>query len=158
MGAGSSPTPPPGDRVLSMTREFSAPRRLVYEAWTQPDHLRHWWGPRGFTTLSCEMDLRPGGRWRVRSRSPEGTEVAEVGVFREIVPPQRLVFTHAWEDVQGDPGHETLVTVTFTEQAGKTRIDFRQAEFDSIESRDGHEEGWSSAFELLVEYLAELPA
>lgn len=144
--------------MLSMTREFSAPRRLVYEAWTQPDHLRHWWGPRGFTTLSCEMDLRPGGRWRVRSRSPEGTEVAEVGVFREIAPPQRLVFTHAWEDVQGDPGHETLVTVTFTEQAGKTRIDFRQAEFDSIESRDAHEGGWSSAFELLVEYLAELPA
>jgi uncharacterized protein YndB with AHSA1/START domain len=104
------------------------------------------------------MDLRPGGRWRVRSRSPDGTEVAEVGVFREIVRPQRLVFTHAWEDVHCVPGHETLVTVTFTEQAGKTRIDFQQAEFDSIESRDGHEEGWNSAFELLVEYLAELPA
>jgi len=158
MGAGSSPPPPPDERVLSMRREFDAPRRLVYEAWTQSDHVRHWWGPRGFVTLSCEMDLRPGGGWRVRSRSPEGAEYAEVGVFREVVPPERLVFTHAWEDLDGKRGQETLVTVTFTELGDRTRVDFRQAEFDSIKSRDGHEEGWSSAFELLVEYLAELRA
>ena len=92
----------------------------------------------------------------MRSRSPEGRDYAEFGVFREIVPMQRLVFTHAWEDANGKPGHETLVTVTFVEHDGKTRLDFRQAVFESIESRDGHEEGWSSAFELLVEYMAEI--
>jgi uncharacterized protein YndB with AHSA1/START domain len=156
--ANRPPPAPPTNWMLSMTREFDAPVRVIYEAWTTVEHIYRWWGPRGFTTLSCELDLRPGGRWRVQSRSSEGRQYTELGVFREIVPMQRLVFTHCWEDADGKPGHETLVTVTFSEHAGKTRLDFSQGAFESIESRDGHEEGWSSAFELLAEYLAEIKA
>lgn len=139
-----------------IARVFDAPVPIMYQAFTTPEHIRQWWGPRGFTTLSCEMDLRTGGVWRVRSRSAEGTEHAERGVFREVVPSRRLVFTHAWEDPEGRLGDETLVTLTFAELDGKTTIEFRQAVFDSVASRDGHEEGWSSAFELLVEYLGKL--
>jgi uncharacterized protein YndB with AHSA1/START domain len=156
MPVGNSPTMPPADRVLSLSRIFDAPVRIVYDAWTTPGRIQRWWGPRGFTTLSCEMDLRPGGRWRVHSRSNEGRDYAEHGVFREIVPLQRLVFTHCWEGANGTPGLETLVTVTFTAQNGKTRLDFRQAVFDSVESRNGHEEGWGSAFDLLAEFLADV--
>jgi uncharacterized protein YndB with AHSA1/START domain len=154
MPVANSPTMPPADRVLSMSRIFDAPVRIVYEAWTTPGHIQRWWGPRGFTTLSCEMDLRPGGRWRVHSRSNEGREYAEHGVFREVMPLQRLVFTHCWEGANGTPGLETLVTVTFAAQDGTTRVDFQQAVFDSVETRKGHEEGWGSAFELLAEFLA----
>jgi len=142
------------ERELVITRVFAAPRALVFKAWTEPERIKQGWGPRGFTTLSCEMDLRPGGVWRTRSRSPEGTEHAEHGVFREIVEPERLVFTQAWEDAESKPKHETLVTVTFVEQSGKTLLTFHQGVFASITSRDAHEGGWSSAFELLVEYLA----
>jgi uncharacterized protein YndB with AHSA1/START domain len=84
------------------------------------------------------------------------TEYVEVGTFREIAAPERLVFTHAWEDQQGRRGHETLVTVPFVEHDGKTTMAFQQAGFVSVTSRDGHAEGWSSAFELLTEYLATM--
>jgi len=143
------------ERELVITRVFDAPRPLVFKAWIEPERIKEWWGPRGFTTLSCEMDLRPGGAWRTRSRSPEGTEHAEHGVFREIVEPERLVFTQAWEHADGTPKHETLVTVTFVEQRGKTLLTFHHGVFESVTSRDEHESGWSSAFELLVEYLAK---
>lgn len=143
------------EHELVMTRVFPAPRALVFKAWTEPERIKQWWGPRGFTTLSCEMDLRPGGKWRTHSRSPEGKEYAEHGVFREIVEPERLVFTQAWEDAAGNPKHETLVTITFTEQGNKTLLAFRQGVFESVTSRDSHEEGWSSAFALLTEYLPQ---
>ena len=143
------------ERELVITRVFTAPRRLVFKAWTEPERIKEWWGPRGFTTLSCEMDRRPGGAWRVRSRSPEGKDYVSQGMFRELVEPERLVFTYAWVDAEGKPGHETLVTVTFAEQSGKTVLTFHQGVFESITSRDEHEEGWSSAFELLAEYQAK---
>jgi len=155
MAARSSTTTTATERELTITRVFAAPRALVFKAWTEPERVKQWWGPRGFTTLSCEMDLRPGGAWRTHSRSPEGKEYAEHGIFREIVPPERIVFTQAWEDTDGKPKHETLVTVTFTAQNGKTVLTFHQGVFESVSSRDSHEEGWSSAFELLVEYLAK---
>ncbi len=158
MTSASRPMLASADKVLAMTRDFDAPVRLVYEVWTQPAHIRRWWGPRGFTTLSCELDLRPGGHWRVESLSPEGTRHTEVGSFREVVPMKRLVLTHAWERVDGTHGHETLVTITFARHGNRTRVDFHQAVFDSVESRDGHEQGWGSAFELLVDYLAEIRA
>jgi uncharacterized protein YndB with AHSA1/START domain len=153
MAARSSTDWQPKDRELVITRVVDAPRSLVFKAWTEPERIRQWWGPRGFTTLSCEMDLRPGGAWRTRSRSPEGTDHNEHGVFQEIVAPERLVFTQAWEDADGKPKHETLVTVTFTERNGTTTMTFHQAVFASVTSRDAHNEGWSSAFDLLVEYL-----
>jgi uncharacterized protein YndB with AHSA1/START domain len=155
MAAKSNTMTTSAERELVITRVFDAPRRLVFKAWTEPERIKEWWGPRGFTTLSCEMDQRPGGAWRVRSRSLEGKDYVSQGIFRELVEPERLVFTYAWVDAEGEPGHETLVTVTFAEQSGKTVLTFHQGVFESTTSRDAHEEGWSSAFELLAEYQAK---
>jgi uncharacterized protein YndB with AHSA1/START domain len=139
---------------LVITRVFQAPPALVFSAWTEPEHLAHWSGPRGFTTPHHEMDLRPGGRYRACLRSPEGVDHWVQGVYREIQPPARLVMTHAWENEGGQPGPETLITVTFTEEGlGQTRMHFRQAGFTSRESREGHQGGWSSSFDRLAARL-----
>ncbi len=113
-------------------------------------------GPSGFTATFCEMDARPGGTYRACIRSPEGKDYWMQGVYREIVEPERLVFTFAWEDEKGEPGYETLVTVTFTEHEGKTQLTFHQAVFESVAERDSHHEGWSSCFDRLETYLAKL--
>jgi uncharacterized protein YndB with AHSA1/START domain len=141
---------------LRVTRLFAAPRDLVFRLWTDPAHLIHWWGPRGFRTLSCEIDLRPGGNWRIKSRAPDGMEFSSYGVFHDIVPPERLVFSHSF-DFPGKPlGPSTLVTLHFTEENGKTRLAFHQGVFTTIADRDGHEAGWSSAFDLIDDYLRQL--
>jgi uncharacterized protein YndB with AHSA1/START domain len=88
-------------------------------------------------------------------RSPDGTDHWLGGVYREIAPPERLVFTHAWEHDEGKPGHETLVTVAFAEQDGKTRLTFRQAAFESVADRDSHREGWTECLDRLEAYLDE---
>ena len=138
-----------------MTRIFDAPPSLVFRVWTEPQHLVHWYGPRGFTLPSCKLDLRPGGAWRSCMLSPEGREYWVRGVFLEIVEPKRLVFTYAHENEDGAPGHETLVTVTFAEQGGKTKLTLRQAVFESVKERDSHRGGWNSSLDRLVEYLAK---
>ncbi len=143
-----------GQGELVITRVFKAPPELVFAAWTQPERLAHWSGPEGFTTPHHEMDLRPGGRYRACLRSPEGVDHWVRGVYREVQPPMRLVMTHAWEDEGGQPGPETLITVTFDQEAaGHTRMHFRQTGFTSKESRDGHLGGWSSSFDKLAAHL-----
>lgn len=139
---------------LVITRVFKAPPALVFAAWTEPEHLAHWSGPEGFTTPHHEMDLRLGGRYRACLRSPEGVEHWVRGVYREVQPHVRLVMTHAWEDERGEPGPETLVTVTFAEEGpGRTRMNFRQSGFTSKQSRDGHQGGWSSSFDKLAAHV-----
>jgi uncharacterized protein YndB with AHSA1/START domain len=135
---------------LVITRVFNAPRSLVFQAWTEPRHLLRWSAPRGFDVIEATGDLRVGGTWRAGMRSPDGTEYWLGGVYREIRPDERLVFTHKWDEAQAV---ETLVTVTLTERDGKTEMDFRQTGFRSAESRDGHAGGWSEAFERLGEHL-----
>lgn len=142
-------------RELVITRVFDAPRSLVFKAWTEPERVMCWLGPKGFTALEFEMDLRPGGAWRSRMRSPEGTEYANGGIVREIVEPERLVFTFAWDDEDGKPGREMLVAITFAEREGGTEMTFTQAVFESAEDRDGHREGWGESFDRLAEYLAQ---
>ena len=141
------------DRELVITRTFDAPRGLVFKVWAQPEHLVRWWGPRDFTTPSLKMDVRPGGTYRTCIRSPEGKEHWMQGVYREVVEPERLAMTFAWEDERGQPGHETLVTVTFADEGGKTRLTFRQAVFESVADRDSHRKGWSSFLDRLERYL-----
>ncbi len=158
MAPSSSPAAAPADRVLSITRTFAAPRELVFKVWTQPEHLVRWWGPEGFTTPSCRMDVRPGGDYRTVIRSAEGREHRMCGTFREVVPPERLVMTFAWEDEQGELGHETLVTVTFEDVAGQTRLIFEQGVFETVEARDAHRSGWTAFLERLVAYLAATDA
>lgn len=138
---------------LVITRVFDAPARLVFRAWTEPEHLVHWSAPRGFTITHCEGDLRPGGAWRSCMRSPAGEDLWLGGVYREIVEGERLVFTHAWDGKDGRPGHETVVTVAFTEAGGKTTMIFRQAGFESVEARDGHRGGWTECFDRLAEHF-----
>jgi len=156
MSARNKPVAEADDRVLTITRVFDAPRELVFKVWSAPEHLARWWGPRGFTVLFFEADVRPGGGFRFGIRSPEGTEHWARGIYREVERPARLVFTTAWEDSEGKAQHETLVTLSFTEEKGKTRLSFRQALFESANARDLHEGGWSSTLDLLVEYLAAI--
>lgn len=144
------------ERELVVTRILDAPRALVFKAWTEPDRAARWWGPQGFVTLYCKMDVRPGGAFRVCMRSPEGTEYWKQGVYREVVEPERLVFTFAWEDPDGRPGHETMVTVTFAEHGTKTRLTLHQGVFETVTARDSHQSGWTSTVERLADYLANL--
>lgn len=139
---------------LVITRVFNAPRELVWKAWTDGETMSRWSAPHGFTIHHGERELRPGGAWRCGMRAPDGEDHWVGGVYREVTPPERLAFTHAWEE-NGKRGHETLVTVTLEAvEAGKTRMIFVQSGFDSTTSRDGHKEGWSEAFEQLTIILA----
>ena len=156
MNATISASPETIERELLITRIFDAPPALVFKAWTQPDRAARWWGPQGFVTLYCKMDVRPGGAFRVCMRSPEGSEHWKQGVYREVVSPERLVFTFAWEDAEGKPGHETVVTVTFAEHGTKTKLTLRQGVFETVTARDAHQGGWTSTLERLADYLAKL--
>src|SRR6202022_3575404 len=100
---------PKADLELVITRIFDAPRELVFKAWSEPDRAMRLWRPQGFTTAHCEMDVRPGGAYRVCMRSPEGTEHWQRGICREVVEPERLVFSFAWGGAQGMPGREKVV-------------------------------------------------
>ncbi|MBI4274555.1 MAG: SRPBCC domain-containing protein [Rhizobiales bacterium] len=156
MAARNNPIVEPAARVLVITRVFNAPRELVFKAWTDPHHAKNWWGPRDYPGTHIEMDVRPGGAWRHCLTSTEtGKELWQHGMFRDVVPPERLVFTFVWEE-SGERGLETLVTVTFAEQNGKTLMTFRHEPFQSLEERDGHRGGWTSTFERLDEHLAHL--
>ena len=141
------------DRELVVTRVIDAPRRLVFKAWTQPEHVARWWGPQGFTTIHCEMDIRVGGTYRFGMRSPQGTEHWKRGVYREIVEPERIVFTFAWEGAAGQLGHELLTTVTFAEQGAKTKLTLHQGVFENTDGRDDHVTGWTSCFERFASYV-----
>lgn len=143
------------NRELALSRTLDAPRALVFRAWTDPAYLVRWFGPEGFTIPECRMDVREGGAWRTRMRSPDGNDYRVCGVYREIVRPERLVFTWAWEDEEGETGHETLVTVTFGERAGKTLLRVTHRLFESKKARDAHQQGWASTLKCLAAYLAE---
>jgi uncharacterized protein YndB with AHSA1/START domain len=143
------------ENTLVLTRIFAAPRALVFSAWTDPERAAVWWGPQGFVTLSCRMDVRPGGSWRIRMRSPQGEIHTKAGVYREIVPPERLVFTWAWEDADAVRGHETLVTVTFEDHGHATKLTLHQAIFESATAREAHREGWTSCLDRFAAYLTE---
>ena len=138
--------------TLTITRSFIGPAALVFRAWTQAEHLVRWLGPRSHPAREVEVDFRVGGAWRACLRSPEGEDMWMGGTYREIDPPHRLVFTFAWDST----GFETLVTVDLAEEGERTVMTFRQAPFASIESRDSHNEGWSSSFDRLADHVESL--
>jgi uncharacterized protein YndB with AHSA1/START domain len=135
---------------LEITRIFDAPRSRVWDAWTKDDQMSKWSCPNGFTTTFGESDLRVGGTFRAGMKSPEGEESVVIGTYKEIVEPERLVMSHAWEDENGKPGHETLVSVKFSEDNGKTTMHFVQTGFETVDSRNGHEAGWNESFNKLA--------
>jgi uncharacterized protein YndB with AHSA1/START domain len=141
------------ERTLTVTRVLNAPRDVVFRAWTDPNQLMKWWGPEHHPATHIEMDVRPGGRFRNCLRSVEtGAELWHHGVFREVVPPSLLVFSFAWEE-DGERGLENIVTITFEDLGGKTKLTLQQTPFQSDAERDGHGEGWGSSFGRLAEFL-----
>ena len=147
----------PTDRELVMTRAFNAPRNLVFDALTKPELLRRWYGPSGWSLVVCEIDLRVDGAWRFVSRRPDGKQIGQRGVYREIVVPARLVSTESWED--WNPG-ELLVTTTLVEHAGTTTLTVTSL-FPSQEVRDmliksGMTSGAAETYDKLEEYLASI--
>ncbi len=145
-------------RVLEIERVFDAPRALVFKAWTEPKHLLHWMGPRNYPAIHFEQDLRIGGRWRGCLKGIEkGDELWQGGELLEFEENKRLVYSFMWENDHPATDHETTVDVTFEDApGGKTKIIFRQWIFPSREERDGHNGGWSSAFDRFEDYLADL--
>src|SRR5205809_3469040 len=112
----------PSDTEILMTRVFDAPRSLVFETHSKAEHLRRWWGPRRYEMPVCEIDFRPGGAWRMVHRGEDGAEHGFRGEFREIEPPERIVWTFEYE---GAPGHIAVETMTLTEHAGQTTLTSR---------------------------------
>ena len=149
----------PTDREIVMTRVFDAPCRLVFEAWTKPEHLPRWLlGPEGWTMPVCEADLRPGGEWHFVWRKSDGTEMGMRGVYKEIAPPERLVSTERW----GGDWPETLNTLTLSEENGKTTAT-NTILYPSKEARDaalktGMKDGVAVSFDRLAELLESLRA
>ncbi len=149
----------PSEREIVMTREFDAPRELVFEAHTKCEHLNKWWGPRKYSFELCEMDFRPGGKYRFVHRGPEGIEEHGFrGEYREIVPPERIVWTFEWE---GMPGHISVDTLTLEDLGGgRTKLTSHSV-FDSKEDRDGMlqsgmEEGAGETYDRLAEFVQTL--
>jgi uncharacterized protein YndB with AHSA1/START domain len=149
----------PSDREIRMTRLFDAPRHLVFEAMTKPEHVRRWWGCLSdeHSVAVCEIDLRPGGRWRFVGRNPKGDIPAFYGVYREIAPPDRLVFTEIFEPY---PDVESVVTTVLTEEEGKTRITVT-ASYPSMAVRDmvnttGMAHGAAISYDRLEDLVLEL--
>ena len=144
----------PGKQEIVMTGVFDAPRERVFKAYTDPNVIPQWWGPKSFTTIVDKMDVRHGGVWRFIQRDPDAHEYAFRGVYHAASPPDRLVQTFEFE---GIPGHVSLETVTFEEHEGKTTLTGRSV-FQTVEDRDlalqsGMEEGASETMDRLAEYL-----
>jgi uncharacterized protein YndB with AHSA1/START domain len=149
----------PSDREIVLTREFAAPRDLVFEAYSSAEHLKHWWGQAASTITVCELDFRPGGAWRMVERDANGDEYAFRGEVREVARPERIVQTFEWE---GLPGHISLETVQFEDLGGRTRV-VATSVFDSVEDRDGMlqsgmEQGAGESYDRLEAYLRTLAA
>ncbi len=146
------------EKELVLTRVFDAPRELVFKVWTDPKHVAQWWGPRGFTNPVCELDLRPGGAILIHMRSPDGIVYPMTGVFQEVVPPERLVFTSAALDSDGNPMFEVLTTVTFAEEGGKTKQILRARVIKKTAQAApylaGMEQGWTQSLERLAAYVS----
>ena len=154
MGAATNLVTEPADRVLTITRIFDAPRSLVFKAWTDSDHIARWWGPRGFKSDVIKNELRPGGSYRIHMLGPDGDHWTQ-GLYREVVPPERLVMVGSWADAQGNPTRpETTLTLLFEDVGGKTKLTLHNAIFESVTARDLHNGGWNSSLDCLAEYLA----
>jgi uncharacterized protein YndB with AHSA1/START domain len=159
-------------REFVVTREFSAPRDQVWQAWTEADRLQHWFGPKGVTILAAKMDFRPGGIFHYCMLSPDGNKVWGRFAYREIVAPERLVWVNSFANEAGELARppfseawpsEMLTTLTLTERDGKTTVTLRWVPIDATEeerkifdsNHDSMNQGWSGTMEQLNEYLAK---
>ena len=149
------------EREYQMTRVFAAPRDLVYQAYTDPAHIPHWWGPREVTTVVDVMDVRPGGAWRFIQHHADGSQFAFRGEYREVAPPERLVYTFGAEfTYPGMPRQEVPEALTFEEHDGTTLL-IAQWSFQSVQDRDGlinsgAEGGMRESWDRLAAHLASI--
>jgi uncharacterized protein YndB with AHSA1/START domain len=138
---------------LTLKRRLNAPPAKVFRAWTDPEKLKRWFGPEGVETLSAQSDPRVGGRYRILARSPDGAEHEVTGIFREVVPDERLVFTWAWRDT---PERESLVTVALARDGTGTLLTLTHEQFFDADARDRHQHGWEGSMVRLERVLQEL--
>jgi uncharacterized protein YndB with AHSA1/START domain len=148
-------------RQVVITRTFDAPRALVFEAWSKAEHLKHWFGPTGFTLPTCAVDFRLGGAITVCMRSPDGEEFWSKGSFREIVVPERIVLETALLDDHDQPRFEDRTVVTFEERGGKTLVTVvasvtKLYDPTAAGAIDGMKEGWTQTLDHLETYLVEI--
>lgn len=139
--------------VFDVERVFDVPRETLFRAWTDPALLVKWWGPKSAIAPVCETDARVGGGWRATMQSKEGRRFVHSGIYKEISPPERLVMTWAWE-VDGERGHETILTVQFVESGTGTQMLFHHSTFSDSADRDKHINGWTMRFEHLDKGLS----
>lgn len=162
----NNPAEESAKQELVITRIFDAHREFVWKAWTVPERVMRWWGPKGFTTPFCKIDFRVGGAYLNCMRSPEGKDYWSTGVYREIVPLERIVCTDSFADEKGNVVPATyygmsaefplvmLITATFHEHEGKTRLTIKHMGIPDIESENA-KSGWNQSLDKLAEELAK---
>ena len=147
----------PSDCEITLTRTFRAPRQLVYEAFSKPELLKRWFGPRGWSLVTCDVDVRVGGGFRFVLRGPDGRELGMRGVYREITPPERSVHVESFDDFPG----ESQVTAIFTEQDGQTTLNatilYPSREVRDAVIKSGMEHGAAESYDKLAELLSSMP-
>jgi uncharacterized protein YndB with AHSA1/START domain len=148
----------PNTCEVTVVRVFDAPRELVFRMWTEPKHMAQWWGPKGFSNPVCEIDARPGGRILIHMTGPDGTVYPMSGIFHEVVPPQRLVFVAVPEDRDGKPLLESVTTVSFEDQDGKTKLTVEAKAVGlapiAPQMLAGMQAGWTQSLERLTALTA----
>jgi uncharacterized protein YndB with AHSA1/START domain len=149
----------PVTREVVITRIYDAPRDLVWKMWTVPTLMEHWWGPKDFTNPVCALDVRIGGAWHIVMRAPDGTEYPCGGIYREIVPRERLAFTNDATDKDGKVILQGFTTVTFADEGGKTKLILQTRATALVDYAaaylEGMEAGWSQSFDRLADLVAE---
>ena len=150
----------PSDTTILITREFAAPKHLVFRTWTEPELIKRWWAGQRGTVDSIEVDLRVGGGWRYVMVANGGFEVAFHGEFREVAAPERLVNTEAYEGIPDPDGNAGLITVTLTEKDGRTYLE-SLCEYKDMATRDmvvgsGMESGMQESYDALEQVAATL--
>ncbi len=159
-GIGTFRVSTPSDREIVLTRVFDAPRALVFEAYTKPKLMKRWFGPRGWSLVVCEVDMKVGGTFRIVWRGPDGAEMGMRGTYREIVPPERLVHTELFDDFGDWTGDETLATTVLTERDGKTTLTttmlYPSQQVRNRVFKSGMSRGVSECYDKLDELLASI--
>ena len=146
----------PAPDTLDMRRHYAAPVKLMWRLWTDPDHFSRWWGPKGAHCTRCEIDLRPGGAWLTEMQTPDCSMHTVSGVYREVIEPNRLVYTWGWHDENGR-GHESVVTVTFHTVGEGCEVRVLH-EGLGPDQPDKHQYGWTGALDCLADHIAGNPA
>ncbi|MEL6278417.1 MAG: SRPBCC domain-containing protein [Pseudomonadota bacterium] len=143
-------------KAFETSRDYAHPPELMFRLFTEPEHLARWFGPVGFTVEEARTDLKPGGAWRIVMRSPEGNQHRVTGVYEEVSPPVRVVFSWAWESEDGSLGHVSRVIIAFASTDSGCRMSLRHENLADDEARAGHGRGWTSSLESIDAYLETL--